>query len=122
MLFAGLAGQSLLAFGVAVAASSGKQAFDAVVQRDAPDANRGRTFARFESRFQVIWVVGAAIPVLISMPTQLGGAIVLASGVAAAVFFTVAMQAMNKGQAPPRLPDARTISRGVRGRFQGPRG
>ena len=121
MLFAGLAGQSLLAFGVAVAASSGKQAFDAVVQRDAPDANRGRTFARFESRFQVIWVVGAAIPVLISMPTQLGGAIVLASGGAAAVFFTVAMQAMNKGQAPPRLPDARTISRGVRGRFQGPR-
>ena len=45
----GLPGQALLAFGVAVAAASGKQAFDAVVQRDAPDANRGRSFARFES-------------------------------------------------------------------------
>jgi len=121
LFFAGLPGQSLLAFGVAIAASSGKQAFDAVVQRDAPDANRGRTFARFESRFQVIWVVGAAIPVVISMPTQLGGAIVLTLAAAAAIFFAVAMQAMNKGQAPPRLPDARTVSRRVRGRLHRPR-
>lgn len=114
MFFAGLTGQALLAFGVAIAASSGKQAFDAVVQRDAPDANRGRSFARFESRFQVIWVIGAAIPVVINMPTRLGGAIVFALGAAAAGFFAIAMQAMSKGQAPPRLPDARTVSRGVR--------
>jgi len=122
MLFAGLLGQSLLAFGVAIAASSGKQAFDAVVQRDAPDANRGRSFARFESRFQVIWVIGAALPVLISLPTQLGGAVVLTVAAAAAAFFAVAMQAMKKGEVPPRLPDARTISRGVRGRMPVRRG
>ena len=114
VLLVGLPGQALLAFGVAIAASSGKQAFDAVVQRDAPDANRGRSFARFESRFQVIWVIGAAIPVVITMPTRLGSVIVLALAAAAAAFFAVAMQAMQKGQAPPRLPDARTISRGVR--------
>jgi len=52
---------------VAVSAASGKQAFDAVVQRDAPDANRGRSFARFESRFQVVWVLGAAVPVVIAI-------------------------------------------------------
>ncbi|MCC6185269.1 MAG: hypothetical protein IT194_11475, partial [Microthrixaceae bacterium] len=45
-LLGGLAGQATMALLVAVAASSGKQAFDAVVQRDAPDANRGRSFAR----------------------------------------------------------------------------
>ena len=43
----------------------GKLAFDSIVQRDAPDANRGRSFARFETRFQVIWVLGAFIPVAV---------------------------------------------------------
>ena len=44
-----LAGAVLLAFTVALASNTAKQAFDAVVQRDAPDANRGRAFARFET-------------------------------------------------------------------------
>jgi hypothetical protein len=116
LLLAGLPGQALMAFLVAIAASSGKQAFDAVVQRDAPDANRGRSFARFESRFQVIWVLGAAVPVVIAMSTQLGGAIVAALAAAAAVFFFTANQAVQRGEAPRRLPDARTISRQVRER------
>ena len=38
-----------------------KLAFDSIVQRDAPDANRGRSFAKFETRFQIIWVVGALL-------------------------------------------------------------
>ena len=116
LLLAGLPGQALMAFLVAIAASSGKQAFDAVVQRDAPDANRGRSFARFESRFQVIWVLGAAVPVVIAMSTQLGGAIVAALAAAAGVFFFTANQAVQRGEAPRRLPDARTISRQVRER------
>jgi hypothetical protein len=116
LLLAGLPGQALMAFLVAIAASSGKQAFDAVVQRDAPDANRGRSFARFESRFQVIWVLGAAVPVVIAMSTQLGGAIVAALAAAAGVFFFTANQAVQRGEAPRRLPDARTISRQVRQR------
>ena len=65
-----------LAFGVAVAASIAKQAFDAVVQRDAPDANRGRLFARFEARFQIAWAIGALLPVVIEMGVTVGGSIV----------------------------------------------
>lgn len=107
----GLAAQSVLAFAVAVAAASGKQAFDAVVQRDAPDANRGRSFARFESRFQMIWVLGAALPVVITMGTRLGGLIVAALSVASAVFYWSATRAVQRGEAPRRLPDARMISR-----------
>ena len=38
---------ALLSFGVGLASNAAKQAFDALVQRDAPDANRGRAFARF---------------------------------------------------------------------------
>ena len=67
-----LAGAALLSATVAVVATSGKLAFDSLVQRDAPDANRGRSFARFEVRFQLVWVIGALIPVSISMPLRLG--------------------------------------------------
>lgn len=63
----GLVGAAFLAASVGIAASAGKQAFDAIVQRDAPDANRGRSFARFETRFQLFWVAGAIIPVVVPL-------------------------------------------------------
>lgn len=109
----GLAGQALMAFFIAVAASSGKQAFDAVVQRDAPDANRGRSFARFESRFQVAWVLGAFIPVVIPLPTRIGGAVVAALSLAAGAFFLAAMSAVRRGEVPRRLPTVRQVGRTV---------
>jgi MFS-type transporter involved in bile tolerance (Atg22 family) len=62
----------LVALAVGMAASAGRLAFDAIVQRDAPDANQGRSFARFETRFQVAWVVGAFIPVVASLPLRAG--------------------------------------------------
>ena len=53
---------------VGATGSAAKQAFDSIVQRDAPDANRGRSFARFETRFQLVWVIGALIPIVIPIP------------------------------------------------------
>jgi MFS family permease len=53
------------AFLVAAGAASGRVAFDSLLQRDAPDAVRGRSFARFETRFQITWVIGALFPVAI---------------------------------------------------------
>ncbi len=67
----GLGGAALVAATVGVGAAAAKQAFDAIVQRDAPDANRGRSFARFETRFQLIWVAGAVLGI-IPMPMWLG--------------------------------------------------
>ncbi len=67
----GLAGPALIAATVGVSAAAAKQAFDAIVQRDAPDANRGRAFARFETRFQLVWVGGAVIGI-IPMPLWVG--------------------------------------------------
>ncbi len=49
---------------VGLAAGLGKLSFDAIVQRDAPTVNQGRSFARFETRFQLCWVIGALIPVV----------------------------------------------------------
>jgi hypothetical protein len=71
-LAVGLAGAFLMALAVALATGGGKQAFDALVQRDAPRANLGRAFSRFESRFQLVWVVGALIPVVVPLPARVG--------------------------------------------------
>ncbi len=68
----GLAGAFIMSFAIALAAQGGKQAFDAIVQRDAPRANLGRTFSRYESRFQLVWVLGALLPVVIPLPARVG--------------------------------------------------
>ena len=79
----GLGGAMLMAAIVALVSTSGRLAFDSLVQRDAPDANRGRSFASFELRFQIVWVVGAVIPVLVTIPARAGFlAIAAASGFA----------------------------------------
>lgn len=70
---------AFVALAVALAAASGKLAFDALVQRDAPDAARGRSFARFETRFQLIWVAGAFIPVVVPIPLRVGFAVLAAA-------------------------------------------
>ena len=63
----------VVACAVAVGAASGRLAFDSLVQRDAPEAARGRTFAKFETRFQLAWVGGAFIPAAIPhLPGRLG--------------------------------------------------
>lgn len=86
-LIDGLAGSAGLALLIAAAATIGKQAFDSMIQRDAPDADRGRLFAVFESRFQVAWVVGAVIPTALSIPIQVGAWMVVVIAGATAVFY-----------------------------------
>ena len=43
---------------VAAATACGRVAFDSLLQRDGSEAVRGRAFARFETRFQLVWVAG----------------------------------------------------------------
>ena len=85
----GLMGMMLLSGGVAITAAVAKLAFDSLVQRDAPDANYGRTFSRFEARFQIAWVVGAFIPVVLPIPARLGSMMVAVVAASALVFFVI---------------------------------
>jgi predicted MFS family arabinose efflux permease len=55
-----------------LAANLGRQGFDSLVQRDAPDAERGRAFARFEARLQLTWVAGALVPVVVRPNSTVG--------------------------------------------------
>lgn len=74
----------VIACTIAVAAQFGRIAFDSLLQRDGPEHLRGRNFARFETRFQLVWVAGALIPVaLLDVLTTREG--YLALGVALAV-------------------------------------
>jgi hypothetical protein len=61
---AGRASLSIAAFSIAGGAACGRLVFDSLLQRDAHDAARGRAFARFETRFQLVWVVGGVLAVL----------------------------------------------------------
>jgi MFS family permease len=49
---------------IAAASSCGRLAFDSLLQRDGADVARGRAFARFETRFQLLWVVGGVFAVI----------------------------------------------------------
>jgi hypothetical protein len=69
---------TLLSAAVGATSNVGKQAFDAIVQRDAPDANRGRSFARFETRFQLVWVVGALVSTAVVFPLEISFVVVSA--------------------------------------------
>lgn len=57
---------------VALGASCARLAFDSIVQRDAPDADRGRAFARYETRFQIFWVAGGVLAVVLPSIGRLG--------------------------------------------------
>ncbi|NNE12653.1 MAG: MFS transporter, partial [Ilumatobacter sp.] len=57
---------------VAFSAAIGRLSFESIVQRDGPGTNRGQAFARFETRFQLGWVIAAVLPVLIEMPANVG--------------------------------------------------
>jgi MFS family permease len=59
-------------FAIACAASMGRQGFDSILQRDAPTAARGRSFARFETLFQLCWVIGALAGVITHPTTRTG--------------------------------------------------
>ncbi len=97
---------SLLGGAVGTSAALARLAFDAIVQRDAPDANRGRAFAQFETRFQVAWVVAAFFPVAIPIPRELGFFIVAGLAGFALVSYVIGWRQIRAGKPlPPPLRD-----------------
>lgn len=71
-VFGGTVMAVALATAVNFAAAIGRLAFESIVQRDAPEANRGRAFAQFETRNQLAWAAAGLIPVLLVIPGQVG--------------------------------------------------
>ena len=79
------------------AAAFGNMAFETIVQRDAPDANRGRAIANFQMRFQLMWVAAGLVPVLIPLPGAVGFAVVAALGFSGAVGYWFGLRQVRAG-------------------------
>ena len=58
----GIAALVALSFAANLAGAIGRLGFESTLQRDAPQANRGRAIAGFETRFQLAWAGAAADP------------------------------------------------------------
>lgn len=59
-----------IALVVGVSATLARVGFDSLLQRSAPEAMTGRAFARYEWRFQLAWVFGAALACAITLPVE----------------------------------------------------
>jgi hypothetical protein len=116
-LTAGRLSAAFLCAAVGIAASSGRLAFDSIVQRDAPDANKGRSLATFETRFQLAWVAAAFFPVLLPIPARAGFLAVAVSTGSALVTYVVGMRAVQAGRPAPQ-PLWRQVRRRVRNRSE----
>ena len=62
----------MVAVVVNFSAAIGRLSFESIVQRDGPETNRGQAFARFETRFQLGWVIAAVLPVLLEISGSVG--------------------------------------------------
>ena len=84
-LIGGAAAGITVALVVNLSAALGRLAFDSMLQRDGPAANRGQAFALFETRFQLAWVAAAVVPVLFDLPGRAGLFLVGAVAVSAVI-------------------------------------
>jgi Na+/melibiose symporter-like transporter len=125
----GSVGFVVAAFAIAVGAAGGRLGFDSLLQRDGPDAVRGRAFARFETRFQLVWVVGGMLG-LVPIAESIGLlALGLVLGFAAFSYVAALRAATKRGMRSKLLPGSvdRAIHRSrahamgkVRRRFRKP--
>lgn len=86
----------MLAGAIGLAAGAAKVAFDSMVQRDVDETARGRAFARFETRFQLAWVLGALIPVGISLSNGPGEILVAVASTAAGAIYMAGRRAASR--------------------------
>jgi hypothetical protein len=113
-VLAGPGGAMLLCFLMGTTSGTAKQAFDALVQRDAPDANRGRSFARFETKFQLAWVLGAAMPLILPFPLIIGYAIIGGAMAVGMVSYWFGQRRVAKGTYDWESPSRKLVRRGLR--------
>jgi len=90
----GIVVQALVALVIGVAGSGAKPAFDALVQRYVPVAAQGRAFARFETRLQLVWVLGALFPVAVHLPLGAGDTVIAATAAVSGLSYLTSRRAL----------------------------
>jgi Transmembrane secretion effector len=107
--FGALGPSRLLVLTVAIvlgmAAMIGRQGFDAMVQRRAPTAVRGRTFARFEAGFQLAWVAGAIAATAGGVSTRISLAVIAVALIPVAALYARSIGAARAAHAEDPFDD-----------------
>ena len=85
----------LLAFIIGLAGACAQPSFDAMTQRYIPPASQGRAFARFATRQQLVWVVGAIFPVIIHFSLPQGNAVMAIVAALAGVSYLTGRRALH---------------------------
>ena len=101
-----LLAQVVLAFVVGLAGALAQPSFDAMTQRYIPPAAQGRAFARFATRQQLIWVLGALLPVVINFRLTQGDAVMAVLAAIGGLTYVTGRRALrapvSRGGAPSR--------------------
>ncbi len=84
-----LVAQIVLAGWLGLCAAVAQPTFDAITQRHVAPGAQGRTFARFAVRQQLLWVIGAVIPVAITLGFAVGDQVLAALTTTAGVVYGV---------------------------------
>ncbi len=85
---------AVVALAIGMAGAVAKPSFDALVQRHVRESNQGRAFARFETRFQLMWVVGSFVPVVLSLPVEAGNLVMATVAAVGAVSYMSSLRAV----------------------------
>ena len=93
-LVGGIVIQVFLAFVIGLASAAAKPAFDALVQRYVPTSGQGRAFARFETRLQLVWVLGALLPVVANLPLVPGDIVIAAVAAVSGLSYLTSRRAL----------------------------
>jgi hypothetical protein len=93
---------AMIALAVGLASAVAKPSFDALVQRHVRESNQGRAFARFETRFQLMWVVGSFVPVVLSLPVAAGSLVMAVVAGAGALSYMSSRRAVQGSQGASR--------------------
>jgi MFS family permease len=111
---------ALLGAAVGFAAGAAKVAFDSLVQQVTPKLEQGKAFARFEAIFQLVWVLGALVPVLIPLSLRAGYVIAALMTITAAVAYEVGAYLARHGRLPSWWPVPGESRRAARARKAAP--
>lgn len=94
--FFGLGAAAALAAAAGLAWGTAKFAFDGMQHRRIHPDRRGASFTRAETLFQLAWVLGAIIPVTITLDAQVGLAIAGVVALAAQTLFVAGLLGTNR--------------------------
>ena len=83
--------QAVVAVAVGAAGAVAKPSFDALVQRHVRESDQGRAFARFETRLQLMWVIGSLVGVVLSLSIPAGNLVLAVVAMVGALSYMSAL-------------------------------